>query len=336
MIPRRRAVRSPGVAAALLASALLAVAFATGCSAGVSASAPPVAPGPPPPPPAVLAVAPPPPAVVVPPPAPAPPLTPLDPEEDPRFATAIRLDLDALRAHKIGRRMGKAIAKLEPLKALASSSLDPLRDLDKAVWLGTGDVRTSRASQVILTRTHGDELDLAVRRLAPIADDATAKKTSFEVRVGKRAANATLSPGTVTLLELGLAPFTRPLVVASKPDELVRLQMKEPGKSFPAVPRSITLGAMIVTAHDDGGATVTMTGTCTDEAAAILAQKLVAAGIQKYNVFPFRLITRKALDTAKVSHEGVVVNVDVNLSTVQVEAFARVLADEMNADLTAP
>ena len=239
--------------------------------------------------------------------------------------------------------MGKAIAKLEPLKALASASLDPLRDLDTAVWLGTGDVRSTRASQVIQTKTHGADLDLAVRRLAPVAAEAkvgpgaaTAAPASFEVRVGKRAANATLTPGTTTLLELGLAPFTAPLVSGAKANELVELRMNDPGKSFPAVPRSITKGEMLVTAHDDGGATVTMTGTCTDEAAAILAQKVVAANIQKYNVFPFRLITRKALDTAKVTHQGTTVTVDVSLSPVQVEAFARVLADEMNADLTAP
>jgi hypothetical protein len=170
---------------------------------------------------------------------------------------------------------------------------------------------------------------------------ATTAPASFEVRIGKRAAMATLAAGgggsrTATLLELGLAPFTAPLVASSAPGELVILRLNEPGKSFPAVPKSITQGVMLVTGHDDGGVLVTMTGICTDEAAAILAQKIVSANIQKYNVFPFRLITRKALDTARVAHKGSTVTVDVELSPVQVEAFARVLADEMNADLTAP
>jgi hypothetical protein len=280
-------------------------------------------------------MAPPPPPVAVTPPAPRPPPpAPVDPAEDPRFGTAIRLDLDALRLHSTGKRMGKAIAKLEPLKALASPTLDPLRDLDKVVWLGTTDVRSSRGSQVIQTKTHDADLDLAVRRLAPVA--AEAASTSFVVKIGKRSANATLTPGTVTLLDLEVAPFTGPLAAASAPGELVEMRLNEPGRSFPSVPRTISKGVMMVTSRDDGGVEVTMTGTCADEAEAKLAQKVVAANVQKYNVFPFRLITRKALDTAKVSHEGSTVTVDVTLSKVQVEAFAQILADEMNADLSAP
>ena len=286
-------------------------------------------------PPAPIAAAPPPPpppsAPVV---APSPPLPPLDPAEDPRFATAIRLDLDTIREHPVGKRTGKAIAKLEPLRALASATLDPLRDLDKVVWLGTTDVRSSRGSQVIQTKAHGAELDLAVRRLAPVADEA--KGPSFVVKVGKRSANATLTPTTAALLDLEVAPFTAPLVASAAPGEMVEMRLTDPGKSFPAVPRTITKGVMMVTSRDDGGVLVSMTGTCGDENEANLAEKVVAANVQRYNVFPFRLITRKALDTAKVSHTGSTVTVDVTLSKVQVAAFAQILADEMNADLTAP
>lgn len=327
MIPHPR---SPGVARALVAGAFPLLFVLPGCSAQVAA---PAANPPSPAPPSAVA-APPPTVAVAPPAAPILPPAVVDPVDDARFGTAIRLDLDALRTHSTGRRMGKAIAKLEPLKALASPALDPLRDLDKVVWLGTTDVRSSRGSQVIETKAHEAELDLAVRRLAPVAAEAAA--SSFVVKIGKRSANATLAPGTVALLDLEVAPFSGPLISAPPPGELVQMRLNEPGKSFPSVPRSITKGTMTVTSRDDGGVEVTMAGTCADEAEAKLAQKVVAANVQKYNVFPFRLITRKALDTAKVSHEGPVVTVDVALSKVQVEAFAQILADEMNADLSAP
>jgi hypothetical protein len=269
----------------------------------------------------------------------------VDPFDSPAYPVAARLDLDVVRANPVGARMGKVIAKLDPLSSLktAASGIDPLADVDSMVWIGDGNARSIVKTQIVTHHVAEATMRAAVVALAKSPLPVTSSDPTAPLPVKIKAREATAlepSPGTVVFVPNGKMDLWTSALAGSDlkrhpatPKEAYLFRVIDPWRSFPDVPKTVTLGRLEVDARDDGGADVLMAGECTDAASAAKAAKLLDDTIKKLNVFPVRLMTKNVLDTAKVTQDGPRFLIRITATEAQVEALARIVADELNTDM---
>ena len=261
----------------------------------------------------------------------------------------IRVNIGAIRTNPVGARMGPLLLGIPQwADFLGGTDVDPVKDLEWIWIFGPSLIHTDKDAAVlrynmtddraaknigILSKRDvgGGKFDTGVagvRAWRGRADNA------WRVFMLPRPHVAAMVPPDFA--KTAARAFSRSdLRPPTRPNEAVRVMVKNPSHPMPFLPASLTELRFWASPREGGGADAYVEADAPDDRAAALAAKQIRQLVAQQNSIGVRLVTRGLLNDFDVTSDGALVKGHAPVSQEQLEALYDLVAAYLGVPPTA-
>ena len=260
---------------------------------------------------------------------------------------SLALAMEPLRTHPVGKLLGPLFGAMPGWGELVrATTADPVGDLDWIYLAGPSANDSAKDEVFARYRISDTKVDAAIdtlkqQQLSVIAVDLDVKGVTANVVSTRRGTRVLLraQPSMIVSVPPEVAKTAALRLVRSrvqspsKPDEALRMALRDPHASVPQVPPQIAEARVWIVPKEDGGADVFGEGDCADAAAASVAASDLRATIRNNNGFFVALATRNILGAIRIGAEGSQVRASLAATREQLEAVLGIIAATLGVDL---